>query len=76
MPKYETFAGYPTRGECYAKLLDLTDQVIDQCAVMSHLHNTESTPKDRALADGWRAMHHAFQLIRRQMTGLAQGNLQ
>jgi hypothetical protein len=76
MSKYETVAGHVTRGECYAKTLDLFDQLLDQTAIMAHLHATETSPKDRALAEGWRAMHHAFQLIRRQLTSLAQGNLQ
>ena len=76
MSKYETLAGQVTRGETFAKILHLTDELLDQLAVMSHLHNTEGNAKDHALAEGWRAMHHAFQLIRRQMTELAKGSIQ
>ena len=76
MSKYETVAGHVTRGETYAKTLDLLDQLLDTTAVMAHLHNTEGNPHDHALAEGWRAMHHGFQLIRVRMTQLAQGNLQ
>ena len=74
--KYETVAGHVTRGETYAKTLDLLDQLLDQTAVMAHLHNTEGNRKDIALADGWRAMHQMFGLIRKQMTELAKGKLQ
>lgn len=75
MSKYETTAGNVTRGETYAKSLDLLDQILDQTAIMAHLHATEDTAKDRALADGWRAMHQMFRLIRAQITQLAKGQL-
>lgn len=74
--KYETRGGYVTRGETFSRLLDLTDQLADQTIVMSHLHQTEDTPRDRALAEGWRAMHLVMQMMRQRLIGLAQGNLQ
>lgn len=74
--KYETIGGVVTRGECYAKLIDLLDQVMDQCAVMAHLHNTEGSDSDKLLAKGWLGMVELMSRIRHQMTQLAQGRLQ
>ena len=71
--KYETVGGHVSRGETFAKILDLTDQLLDQCAVMAHLHNTEDSAKDRFLAQGWLCMHHAFKLIRHQLVQLSKG---
>lgn len=74
--KYETLGGHVTRGECYAKLIDLVDQLIDQCAVMAHLHNTEGSDTDKLLAKGWLGMTELMRRMRNQMTKLAQGSLQ
>ena len=76
MSKYETIGGQVTRGECYMKIIDLIDQLIDQCAVMSHLHNTEGNRKDKLLATGWLGVVELFRRSRHQLTKLAQGNLQ
>lgn len=76
MSKYETLAGQVTRGETFSKLLYHLDEASDQMAVMSHLHNTETSRKDLALAEGWRAMHHAMQLMRRSIVELSKGAIQ
>lgn len=76
MSKYETIAGYPSRGETYAKIIDLCDQLQDQCAVMSHLHNTEGNPTDVTLARGWLGMTELIKRMRHQLTQLAIGRMQ
>lgn len=73
MSKYETTGGYVTRGDTFAKILDLTDQLLDQTAVMAHLHRTEDSAKDRFLAQGWLGMHHAFKIIRTKLIELSKG---
>ena len=74
--KYETFAGHVTRGETYAKILDLLDQLTDQCAVMAHLHNTESNDADKLLAKGWLGIVELMQRARHVITNLAARRLQ
>lgn len=76
MAKYETIGGQVTRGEAFAKLLDLQDQIIDQCAVMAHLHNTEGNDMDKLLAKGWLGMVELMQRMRWQLTELAKGGMQ
>lgn len=76
MAKYETIGGVVTRGECYAKILDLLDQLLDQLAVMSHLHNTEGNDMDKLLARGWLGMHELMKRVKHQIAGLATKGLQ
>lgn len=76
MSKYETFAGHVTRGETFAKILHLTDELLDQTAVMAHLHETEDSRVDKALANGWRAIHHVMQMMRGRLIELSKGTIQ
>lgn len=76
MSKYETIGGHVTRGEAYAKILDLLDQLRDQTIVMSHLHNTEGSDSDKVLAKGWLGMSELLGRLRHQFTTLAMGKLQ
>ncbi len=73
--KYETLGGSPSRSGTYMKIIDLVDQLIDQCAVMAHLHNTEGNPMDRTLAKGWLGMSELFKRLRHQVTALAANKL-
>lgn len=76
MSKYETIGGHVTRGECFAKVLDLLDQLRDQVIVMSHLHNTETNDTDKILAKGWLGMSELLGRLREQFTKLAMRKLQ
>ncbi len=76
MSKYETVAGVPSRSGTYMKIIDLTDQLIDQCAVMAHLHNTEGNDMDATLAKGWLGMSELFKRMRGRLTELAMNKLQ
>jgi hypothetical protein len=75
MSKYETVGGNPSRGDTFAKIIDLIDQIIDQCAVMAHLHNTEGNDMDKLLAKGWLAMTELFRRMRYQIIQLATNKL-
>lgn len=76
MSKYETIGGQVTRGETFAKIIDLIDQLRDQCAVMSHLHSTEDNDMDKLLAKGWLGVAELFRAVRFKVTDLATGKLQ
>ncbi len=76
MSKYETIGGHVTRGETFAKIIDLIDQLRDQCAVMAHLHRAEDGARDDLLATGWLGIAELFAVVRRRVVELAQGRLQ
>ena len=71
-----TFGGTATRGETYAKLMYHLTECQELAAVMSHLHNTETSPKDRALASGWLTVSEMFKRMSSKLTSLAAGSLQ
>lgn len=76
MSKYETIGGVVTRGETYAKIIDLLDQLMDQLAVMAHLHNTEGNDMDKLLAKGWLGIVELMKRMKYQITQLATRGLQ
>ena len=73
--KYETTGGTVSRADTSMKILDLLDQILDQTAVMAHLHNTEGNDMDKLLAKGWLGMHEMFKLIRWQLLEMAKGKI-
>lgn len=75
MAKYETIAGVPSRSHTLAKILDLLDQLRDQCAVMAHLHRTEDSAKDSLIASGWLAISEMMAMVRVKVVNLAKGSL-
>ncbi len=70
-----TFGGHATRGETYAKLCHHLVECQELAAVMSHLHNTETSAKDRIMAKGWLTVSEMFKRIQHQLTSLAAGGL-
>ena len=73
--KYETRAGAPSRADTSMKIIDLIDQILDQTAVMAHLHNTESNDMDKLLAKGWLGIHEMFKIIRHRLIEMAKGKI-
>lgn len=65
----------PSRSEVFAKLVDLVDQIISTSAVMAHLHQTESSDKDKKLAVGWLMISEVFKKIRHKVVLMGQGRL-
>lgn len=65
----------PSRGEVFAKTTDLIRQLIDVCAIMAHLHQTEGSDKDKKLALGWLMMSEMFKKVQHQVILLGQGRL-
>ena len=53
MSKYETKTGYVSRDETYLKLMHHLREAQDQAAVLSHLHHTDVSKFETALANGW-----------------------
>jgi hypothetical protein len=66
----------PTRGEIYSKLLHHIHMAEEHSATMAHLHNTEDSTKDKALAKGWLSISEMFRVIAIKVTHMAQGRLQ
>jgi hypothetical protein len=52
----------PTRGEIYSKLLHHIHMAEEHSATMAHLHNTEDSTKDKALARAGSASVRCFAL--------------
>jgi hypothetical protein len=73
---FETKGGVVTRGECFSKMLHHIDELRDQILVMSHLHMTEDSNKDRLMAVGWRGIEEMLTMLRRQIVELAKGRMQ
>lgn len=65
----------PTRSEAYSKLMNHLRECQDQAAILSHLHNTEGSDKDKALARGWLAISELFKGVQHKVTELAMGRL-
>jgi hypothetical protein len=76
MKKYETTAGYVTRTETLAKLLELLKEAEDCCYVIAHLHRTEDSKQEALLATGWRAVGQMISLVHRKVIEIAKGKLQ
>lgn len=75
MPRYETTAGYVTRADTFAQILEKLRELQELYYVMGHLHALQDTPQDLHLAHGWRGMGEMTKLIQFQVTKLAQGGL-
>ncbi len=75
MSKYETRGGNPSRSDTAMKIIDLIDQLLDQTAVMAHLHNTEGNDMDKLIAKGWLGIHEMFKIVRWQLVEMAKGKL-
>lgn len=76
MTNISTIGGVPTRGEAYSKMLHHLREAEDQMYVISHLHNTEDNPVDKGMAKLWQMAGERVALMIKQLTILAQGNLQ
>ncbi len=76
MTHIPTVAGYATRGEVYTKLMYHLNECQDLAAVMSHLHNTEDSHKDKLMARAWLQVSEQFKMSRKTLIKLASGGLQ
>lgn len=76
MSKYSTIGGQVTRGEAFSKLLHHLNEAADQAAVLSHLHNTETSEMDKLSARGWLAVHQMMLKVRHTITELAKNKFQ
>ena len=76
MSKYSTIGGTVTRGEAFAKLIHHLNEAADQAAVLSHLHNTETSQMDALSAKGWFGVHELLLRMRHQITELAKNKFQ
>ena len=66
----------PSISETYVQLNDKLKQSQELAATLAHLHNTESSAKDKALAKGWLQISEIFKLLQFRVNNLAQGKLQ
>ena len=71
-----TFGGQVTRSETYSKFMYHLAECQELAAVMSHLHNTETSRHDLALASGWLTVSEMFKQMRGKIISLAQGSFQ
>lgn len=76
MPKYETTAGFVTRGDTFAQLNEHLIRCQELAAIMAHLHNTEGNDMDKLLAKGWLGMAECFKQIQYQVIQMAKARLQ
>lgn len=74
--KYNTTAGVPTRSDAFAKLMWHLREAADQCAVLSHLHNTEDSELDKLSAKGWLGIHGLLLRLVNTITEMAKNKFQ
>lgn len=65
----------PTRHETFLRLLNALGEAQSAAATMSHLHNTESSPKDKALATGWFVISEQLKKFQHTVIEIAKGKL-
>lgn len=70
-----TFGGRASRSEAYAKIMHHLQEASGLCAVMSHLHNTEDSAKDKQLAKGWLMASEQIQRFENVIRLVAQGRI-
>ena len=75
MSKYETTAGYVTRADTLAQIMEKNRELEELYYVMGHLHALQDTPHENLLAYGWRGMGELTKRIQHQVLILAQGKL-
>lgn len=73
---FSTTGGVVTKGDTYAKMMWHLREAEDCAYVLGHLHQTENTPKDAALAMGWRTVGENLKLMAKFITQLSKRGLQ
>ena len=76
MPRYETTAGQVTRSDTFAQLNESLIRCQELCAIMAHLHNTETSHKDELMSHGWLGMSELFKRMQHTVIEMAKGKLQ
>ncbi len=66
----------PSISETYVQLNGHLLKAQECAATLAHLHNTESSAKDKSLAKGWLQISEIFKLLQFRVNNLAQGKLQ
>lgn len=66
----------PTRGECYARLIEYIRKAQEESAMLAHLHSTESSDKDKSIAMMWLVVEDQLKKLVHSVTLVAQGRLQ
>ena len=74
--KYSTVGGVFTRDEAFAQLIHYLSEAADFAAMLSHLHNTETSQMDTLIAKGWLGVHQLLLLTRDKIIELAKRNFQ
>ena len=65
----------PTRGEVFSRMIEHAREFQSCAALMAHLHNTESSDTDKALARGWLMIEELLRKLIHKVTLLGQGRL-
>lgn len=65
----------PTQAEEYAKLMEYLRKAQESCAMIAHLHNSQSGPMSSTLASGWLGMSELMKRMQYQITELAKSKL-
>lgn len=71
MTNFSTKGGVVTRGETYAKLLHHLREAQDMAYTMKHLHSTEDSLVDKAMAGAWNMVGEALGQMCAKVTELA-----
>lgn len=66
----------PSRGECYARLVEFLRKAQEESAMLAHLHSTESSDKDKSIAMMWLVVEDQLKKLVHSVTLVAQGRLQ
>lgn len=66
----------PTRGECYARLMEHLRKAQEEAAMLKHLHAAEGNGADDVLAQGWFHISENLRKMQHGVTEFAKRGLQ
>jgi hypothetical protein len=76
MRHYETTAGYVTRGDTFAQLIEKLREAQELASVLGHLHALQDNDADKTLAHGWLGVSELLKRMQTQITTLAMRKMQ
>jgi hypothetical protein len=74
---FSTLGGVATKDEAYRKAMYHIEELINQCLVIGHFHNTEDDNRSKLLAKGWYGIgNEMLPMLKEQFRQLAMGRMQ
>jgi hypothetical protein len=74
---YSRIGGVATKDEAYRLAMHHIEELINQCLIIGHLHQTEDDNRSKLLAKGWYGIgNEMLPMLKEQFRQLAMGRIQ